>query len=113
MKKRAIISVAISIVAMFLIPFLAVNFIYASDALGVLLLLMFVLNPIISIVIGIISGSDKVMWYLPVINAIIFLISESIIAGFDISYIIAAAVYTVIGLAAAYIKGRRKNNAAG
>ncbi len=104
MKTRTIISIIISLLAMVAFPGLVIGFIGGIDALGILLLLIFALNPLVSIAIGILSGwGEEVQWYLPAINAAIFLIAETVITGFDFSYIIAAAVYFGIGIAAAYI----------
>ena len=110
MKKMTIMSIVISLVAFTLLPLAVVFIIGGMDALGILLLLLFVLNPIVSVIIGILSGkSGKVQWHLPIINALIFLISETILIGFDLSYIIAVAIYVGIGLAAAYITAAIKN----
>ncbi len=110
MKKMTIISIIISLVAFIVLPLAVVFIIGGMDALGIMLLLLFAFNPIVSIIIGILSGkSGKVQWYLPVISALIFLISETVLIGFDFSYIIAVAVYVGLGLAAAYITAAIKN----
>lgn len=109
MKKNIIISAILSLITMVALPLVIVFFIGSMDALGILTLLLFVLNPILSVVIGILNSGEKALWYLPVINAVIFLIAESIIVGFDISYVIAAIVYAGLGIAAAYITKAIKN----
>ncbi len=103
MKKNIIISAVLSLIANVVLPLVVVFSVGGLDAAGILLLALATLYPIVSIVIGILSGSDKVEWHLPVINAAIFLVAESIIVGFDIYYAIAAVAYAGIGFAAAYI----------
>lgn len=108
MKKNITISAVLSVIANILLPLAAIFIIGGLDAMGLLFLFLIALNPIVSIVIGILSAKDKVLWYLPVINAVIFLVAESVIVGFDISNVIAAVVYAGLGLAAAYITGAAK-----
>lgn len=104
MKKRFLISVIISLVAMFLIPWLAITFIAGNDALGILLLLTVILNPLVSVAIGIIGGQgEKAEWYLPLINAVIYLLAAWVVLGFDFTYVISALVYFAIGIAAVFI----------
>lgn len=112
MKKNIIISAVLSVITLILLPLAVVFLLGGLDALGILLLFLFFLNPIVAIVIGILSGSNKVQWYLPMINAAMFLIAESVIIGFDISYVIAAAIYAGLGLAAAYITASVKKKKA-
>lgn len=110
MKKKITFSVAVSLIVMFLLPWLAVSFAGGNDALGILLILIFILNPLVSIGIGIASGRvEKVEWYLPLVNAVIFLASACVIIGFDITYILCTVIYFVIGIAAAYITSAIKH----
>ncbi|MBQ6884900.1 MAG: hypothetical protein IJN56_04090 [Clostridia bacterium] len=109
MKKNIIISMILSVISMIALPLLVVFYIGGMDAMGILLLMLFTLNPIVSIIIGVLSGGKKVRWYLPVINAAIFLIAQSVITGFDIMYILAAVTYAGFGFAAAYIIKAVKN----
>lgn len=112
MKAKYIITTIISLLANFLVPFIIINYLLGADALGVLLILLITLNPIVALGIGISSGwSKKIEWYLPLINSIIFIISISIITGFDITYILAGLIYFVIGIIAALItKSVKKGN---
>lgn len=103
MKKNIIISAALSVITFAAAPLLIAFLVGGIDALGILLILLFTLNPIVSIIIGVLSGGEKVQWYLPVANAIVFLVAQSVLIGFDIVYIFAAAIYAGIGLAAAFI----------
>lgn len=112
MKKNIIISAVLSVLTLVLLPLAVVFFIGGMDALGILLLMFFILNPIVSVVIGILSGGLKTKWQLSAINAAVFLSAESIILGFDISYIIAAVICLGLGLAAAYVTAAVKKKKA-
>ena len=103
MKKKIIISAILSLLAMVVIPLAIVFLTSGLDALGILLIFVFTLNPIVSIIIGVLSGGKKVLWYLPIANAAVFLATLVIITGFDISYVVMSAVYAGLGIAAAYI----------
>lgn len=110
MKARTIISVILSLIAMVLVPALTITTLLGGDALGIMLILTFTLNPIVSVVIGILSGWDgKVQWYLPLANAVIFLIASILIMEFDISLLIEAVIYFALGILAAYITNTVKN----
>jgi len=104
MKTRTIVSIFLSLLVMVLVPVLTVFTTLGADALGLMFLYTFVLNPIASIVIGILSGwGEKTQWYLSLINAIIYLIASVVIMEFDVSWLFGAVIYFVLGIAAAYI----------
>lgn len=103
MKKRIVFSLIISLLIMVALPLITIFLLGSDDILGILFLLLLILNPIASIVIGIISGGQKVLWYLPVINSALYLLSYGIMVAVDVTLIISAAVYIALGLAAAYI----------
>ncbi len=111
MKTRTIISIAISLIAMVLIPVLTVISALGADALGLMLLYTIILNPVVSIVIGILSGwGEKAQWYLPIANAAIYLIASIAIMGFDVSLLIGTVAYIVIGALSAYITNAIKKH---
>lgn len=89
---------------MFAVPYLSLNYIGGNDALGIFLIHLVALAPLTSVINGVLGGwGEKVQWYIPLINSVIFLISFIIITGFDLTYVICAAIYFGIGIAAAYI----------
>lgn len=102
MKIRLIVSAILSLLTMVVTPLVAIYYHDSNDALGILFLLLLVLNPIVSIIIGVLNGVKNVNWY-PVINAVIFLISYSIITAFDITLIITALIYVALSFTAAFI----------
>ena len=104
MKTRTVVSLLLTLVVMVLVPIITIFTALGADALGLMYLYTMVLNPIASIVIGILSGWDKkTQWYLPLVNAVIYLIASIVMMEFDISWLIGAVAYFVLGIAAAYI----------
>ena len=104
MKTRTIISAILILIAMVLVPILTVTAVLGGDAMGIMLILTVALNPVISLIVGILSGwGEKMQWYFPIANAVVYLIAAIAIMSFDISLLVAAAVYLVFGLVAAYI----------
>ena len=113
MKTRTIIALILTLLVMVLVPVLTVFTVMSTDTLGLMFLYTMVLNPIVSIAIGILAGwGDKLQWYLPAANAVVYLIASAVIMGFDVSWLIGAAVYLVLGIAAAYVTGSVKKHKA-
>ena len=113
MKTRTVVSLLLTLVVMVLVPIITIFTALGADALGLMYLYTMVLNPIASIVIGILSGwGKKTQWYLPLVNAVVYLIASAVIMGFDVSCLIGAAVYLVLGIAAAYVTGSVKKHKA-
>jgi len=104
MKTRTVVSLLLTLVVMVLVPIITIFTALGADALGLMYLYTMVLNPIASIVIGILSGwGKKTQWYLPLVNAVVYLIASIVMMEFDISWLIGAVAYFVLGVAAAYI----------
>jgi len=104
MKTRTVVSLLLTLVVMVLVPIITIFTALGADALGLMYLYTMVLNPIASIVIGILSGwGKKTQWYLPLVNAVVYLIASIVMMEFDISWLIGAVAYFVLGIAAAYI----------
>jgi len=104
MKTRTVVSLLLTLVVMVLVPIITIFTALGADALGLMYLYTMVLNPIASIVIGILSGwGKKTQWYLPLVNAVVYLIASIVMMEFDISWLIGAVAYFVLGIAADYI----------
>ena len=100
MKKKLIGWLIGSAGVMLLLPWAAVTFAKSDAGMAVILLLFFAINPTYSIVLGIFAGKHmRVMWSLPVIAAVLFLLGTWIF--FDPgegAFVIYAGVYLVIGM---------------
>ena len=106
MKKNIILWMAASAVVMLAFPWLAATFVKGDAGMAVCFLLFFAVNPLYSVLIGAFSGKDiRHLWSLPVISSALFLIGTWIF--FDMgesAFILYAAVYLVLGIAAMLIK---------
>lgn len=115
MVKKNIICVLVSAFIMLFLPWCAVTFIKGDGGMAVCFLLFFTINPIASIVIGIVSGRNiRTSWFLPVLPAVLFLFGTWIF--FDIrepAFILYAVVYLLLGytamLVSAFVVNRKIN----
>ncbi|MEY8391152.1 hypothetical protein AALA98_07250 [Lachnospiraceae bacterium 45-W7] len=102
MKNKFIFWLIVSLLIMFIAPWMAITFIDSDAGMAVCFLLFFAINPIYSIVIGIFAGRNlKSLWEMPVVSAVLFLIGSWIF--FDIgekAFIIYALIYLILGAAA-------------
>ena len=113
MKTRTIISTILSLFTMVLLPVLTVTAVLGADAIGLMFLYTMALNPLVSIVIGILSGWDeKIQWYLPLANAIVYLIASIVIMGFSVSWLLGAIVYFGLGALSAFVTSKIKKRKA-
>ena len=105
MKKNIIVWVAVSAVVMLVFPWIATTFVKGDAGMAVCFLLFFAVNPLYSVLIGAFAGKGiRHLWSLPVISAVLFLIGTWIF--FDMgepAFILYAAVYLVLGIAAMLI----------
>lgn len=105
MKKNFICWLAVSAVVMLVIPWAAATFVKGDAGMAVCFLLFFAINPIYSVFIGAFAGKDmKHLWSLPVISAVLFLCGTWIFFDMgETAFILYAAVYLVLGIAAMLI----------
>lgn len=72
-KNKIFLLFMVTFVSMFIIPLLVVNILKEDAVLGILILLLMCVYPIISFIIGIVVGKDICkLWYIPLINFILF-----------------------------------------
>nr|WP_298543088.1 hypothetical protein [uncultured Lachnoclostridium sp.] len=99
MVKKNIFCIFISALIMLLLPWCAITFVKGDGGMAVCLLLFFVVNPILSIGVGIFSGRNiKTSWFQPLLCAMLFVIGTW--AFFEIGeivFIIYAGVYLILG----------------
>lgn len=96
----------ISALVMLLIPFLVVSLVQSDGALLVVLMLFFVLNPFVSLMLGLEAGkSARQKWYLPAVNAMLFLAGAWL--NFDLgdtAFFYYVGIYLVIGYGAMVLR---------
>ena len=105
MNKNFVCWLAVSVVVMLVMPWMAVTFVKGDAGMAVCFLLFYAINPIYSVAIGIFAGKDiKYRWSLPVISAVLFLCGTWIFFDMgETAFILYAAIYLVFGIAAMLI----------
>ncbi len=75
MKRNVTVWLILSAIIMPLLPWLAVTFIKAHGGMAACLALLFGINPIYSVVVGVFAGKNSnQLWHLPIISALLFLL---------------------------------------
>lgn len=96
---------------MFVLPFALAKLASECAGMALCMLLFFVINPIYSIILGIVAGREiKTLWNLPPISAVVFL--AGVWMFFDIHepwFIVYAAAYLCIGVVAMLITNHIKS----
>lgn len=98
--KKTIYMLLLIFVVMLIVPLIAVNTVKADAGMLVAIALFFVVNPILSLFIGIASGKDiRFFWFMPIVIAILFWIFSSLTfkTAFPIFY---SAIYLAISAVA-------------
>ena len=105
MKKDFVLWLAVSVVVMLALPWLAVTFVKGDAGMAVCLLLFFAVNPLYSVIIGVFAGNNiRNLWSLPVISAVLFLIGTWIFFDMgETAFILYAVGYLAVGIAAMLI----------
>lgn len=87
-------------------PWLAVTF-AGSAGMAVCFILFYALNPIFSLLCGLAAGKAlKKLWFLPLVTAGLFLLGAWIFfSPLDSAFLLYAAIYLGIGLAAMTLRG--------
>lgn len=103
--KRIISYLLLIVAVMFLLPLAAAKLAPADAGMALCFILFFAVNPVFSIVMGILSGiNTRRLWYMPIVSAVVFLLSTWLL--FDIgemAFVIYAAVYLTVGMLALFI----------
>ncbi len=98
LKNKIIISISTIVIFMLAIPFMATNIESAEIGLGIFSILIIVINPIISIIIGILIGDNyKEIWYIPIIEVLMFLLFFFILfQDVETTYLVFAIIYLTL-----------------
>lgn len=97
--RKIMCVVILMVVILFLLPIIVVNVATADAGLSLCLSLFFIVNPLASVACGIYSGLDiKKLWYLPIVFALIFLLSSSVIFAIgEFVFLVYSGAYLLIG----------------
>lgn len=109
-NRKLIRWIGITLAVMFILPFAVAKLASECSGMALCMMLFFVINPIYSIILGIVAGRNiKALWNLPLISAVAFLAGAWIF--FDIHehwFIAYATVYLTIGVIAMLITNHLK-----
>ncbi|WP_301422045.1 hypothetical protein [Bacteroides caecimuris] len=92
--------IGITIAIMFFLPFAVAKLASECAGMALCMMLFLVINPLYSIMLGIISGKNiKKLWPLPIISAVAFLAGVWLFFGIQEPwFLIYASVYLCIGI---------------
>ena len=75
MAKRILAVISIMLAVLLIAPLAVLNFANPMDGMGLMFLLFFAINPVASIIVGILSGrAVKKMWWTPLLFSAMFLL---------------------------------------
>lgn len=99
-KNKIVLAISIILIVTIILPLLIAFLAIGLDGFGLLLLLMFIGNPITAIFLGILSAADiKKLYWIPILLPVVFILSYWIILqGIILELIIYAIFYLLIGL---------------
>lgn len=103
--KKIITSILALILIMLVVPALAMNLATGDSAMGIAFILFFAVNPLLSIVIGVIAATEiRKLWWLPLLPAVTFpLFFSIVIREFVPDLYLYSVIYLPIGLLAMLI----------
>ena len=96
--KKVILILSITLFTTLLLPLLAVHFVKGDNGMAIALLTFFIFNPLVAIVLGIISGFDmRSLHWTPLVFSLFFWVFAMLI--FDPAFpLVYSAIYLVISL---------------
>lgn len=100
--KKMILWLPVSALVLLALPWLAVTYAKADAGMAVCLLLLFVVNPVFSILSGIHAGRNiKSLWLLPILTAAFFLTGAWLFLDrCETAFLLYALIYLGLGSAA-------------
>lgn len=98
-KTKMIITFVSLLLFMLLLPWLALRLSDPTDAMGIFVLAFFVVNPLITVLLSAMAGSDiSKLWWLPLAIAVLFPLFFSIaIGGFVLDLYFYSLIYLLLG----------------
>ena len=101
--KRLIMILSLLFGVLLVIPLITINTVKADAGMLVTLILFFIINPLLSVFIGIIAGKDvRLFWFSPFLIGVLFWLFSSLTYKtafpfvYSIAYIIISAIAMVI-----------------
>ena len=100
--KKNVFRLAVSALIMFALPWLTVTLIRSDAAMAVCFILFFAVDPVWSVVLGVLSGNEfRSSWYLPLLSALFFLAGTwTFFDRGEAAFLLYALIYLALGAAA-------------
>jgi len=114
--KKFFMWTAISAGVMVLLPFLSISVLQGYGSMAFYLILLYIANPIYSIVLGFAAGRNiSQLWILPIVSSLLFLCGTWIFMGFGEGlFVIYAGAYLLVSMiamfASSWLKTRKSRN---
>lgn len=99
-RRVMMIWTGITIVIMFFLPFVVAKLASECAGMALCMMLFLVINPLYSIILGIISGKNiKKLWHFPIISVVAFLAGVWLFFGIQEPwFLVYATIYLCIGI---------------
>ena len=102
--KKILYSMLSIIIIMVLLPVIAVFTVRSDMGMAVMIILLFTVNPLFSVMLGIIAGGDfKRMWYIPFLSSVVFLAGVWCIFDTNMDFLVYAVIYFAAGYISAFL----------
>ena len=102
LKNKLIITSILELLVLLILPLIFLNLAEPHEAMGLMMIFFFAVNPITSFVISSFIGKDvKKLWWIPILFAFVFLFSYWLILNdIVLELSVYAITYTLIGYVA-------------
>lgn len=110
--KRSVIIIAILLLTMLIIPIITINIVKADAGMLVTLLLFFAVYPVVSIIVGVLSGKDiKFFWFTPLLVAALFWAFSSLThkTAFPVVYSAIYFVVCTVSMSVSFLINKNRN----
>ena len=99
MAKKLVLLIGIIVVVLLILPYCVVSFTDAWSGMGVMLLLLFLVNPAAAGGIGVVVGKDiKKLWWAPLAFAVVFVLCYwLVLSSVVLEFCMYAMAYWLIG----------------
>ena len=100
--KRIIIIISVMLVALLIAPLAVLNFANPMHGMGLMFLLFFGVDPVASIIVGILSGASvKKLWWSPLLFGVMFLLCCWLaLQEIVLDLVVYAVIYLLLGMIA-------------
>ena len=114
LKNKLTLSIICMFIVLLILPLIFINIVEHESGMGLMILLLFVINPITTVCLNLLVKKDiKKLWWIPITFSIIFLLSYwLILKDIIIDLIFYATIYLFLGIitmVSSYFLSNNKN----